>query len=227
MRIVKPGFEIIQSPTASAVRFLEVAGRTCYKSESNITQESAEDFCRKILKRGHESVIEHTSVSVRIVCDRGVSHEIVRHRLASYSQESTRYCNYGKDEHVTFIKPCFFPDMYTGVLNSVEELKEIDLSDWAKTSNAEVLWLRAMENAEMYYQNLLTEGCSPQEARSVLPNSLKTEIVMTANLREWRHFFKLRTSSKAHPQMTEIARPMLDEFKRLIPVVFDDLTYEE
>ena len=225
MRIIEPSFKIISYPL-HACAMLEGAGRTCYKSEDRITDESAEKFCEQILKRGHESVIEHASASVRIVCDRGVSHEIVRHRLASYSQESTRYCNYGKDDHITFIRPCFFPTVPLGEFEDVDDIKEVDLQAWSLTTNRDVLWLRAMEDTELAYNDLLRNGCPPQEARSVLPNSLKTEIVMTANLREWRHFFKLRTAKAAHTQMRELAQPMLDDFKKLAPVIFDDISYD-
>jgi thymidylate synthase (FAD) len=203
MQIIKPSFKIEDEINGDAMlRRIEGAGRTCYKSEAKITPDSARGFVRKIIASGHESVLEHEKITVRIICDRGVSHEIVRHRLASYSQESTRYCNYGKPgRSVAFIVPCF----------------------WSEDSDQFAMWRNAMMCAEDYYLGLIARGASPQQARSVLPNSLKTEIVMTANLREWRHFFRLRTSKAAHPQMREIAVPMLAEFKRLIPVVFDDI----
>lgn len=153
----------------------------------------------------HESVIEHVSVTGRVICDRGVSHEIVRHRLAAYSQESTRYCNY-KSKGVKVIEPLF----YLGEENK-EKFDE---------------WFAAMQDAERHYLRLLELGSTPQEARSVLPNSLKTEIVITYNLREWRHFFKLRCAKAAHPQMREITIPMLREFQRLIPGIFDDIQPE-
>ena len=183
---------------------IEKAGRTCYKSEDRITEESAKVFVRKLIERGHESVLEHASITVRFICDRGVSHEIVRHRLASYSQESTRYCNYSGDKFgngLTVIKPCFL-DEGTGAYAS---------------------WITAMRLANVLYSDMLAEGCTPQEARAVLPNSTKTEIVMTANLREWRHFLKLRTSTAAHPQMRELTVPLLHELQERIPVVFDDI----
>lgn len=187
---------------------IEKAGRTCYKSEDQITVDSAKEFIKKILGAGHESVIEHEKVTVRVICDRGVSHEIVRHRLASYSQESTRYCNYSKDKfgkEITLIDPCFWK------------------SGSDKDKEKYAVWKESMEAAEKSYFKLIELGASAQEARSVLPNSLKTEIVMTMNLREWRHFFKLRTAQRAHPQMREIAKPLLDEFKKRIPVIFDDI----
>ena len=183
---------------------IEKFGRVCYKSEDKITNDSAGVFVRQIINSGHESVIEHISISVRVICDRGVTHEIVRHRIASYSQESTRYCNYSKDKfghNVTFVKPCYFAE------DSIEYK----------------LWQDTMCYIENAYFRLLESGASPQEARSVLPNSLKTEIIITMNLREWRHFLKLRTSSAAHPQMREIANMILNSFKQKVNVIFDDL----
>lgn len=201
MKIIEPSFKIEDVDGLAMLQRIEAAGRTCYKSEERITKSSALPFVSNVLSRGHESVIEHEKVTVRIICDRGVTHEIVRHRIGSYSQESTRYCNYGKDNSVTFIKPRFF-----GV-----------------GSERYQVWENAMSKCEEAYLFLLEMGSSPQEARSVLPNSLKTEIVCTYNLREWRHFFKLRTAQTAHPQMREITIPMLAEFKKLIPVIFDDI----
>lgn len=207
MRIIKPSFEILgEVDTEKMLRNIELCGRTCYKSEDKITSGSAMKFISNIIKSGHNSVIEHEKITVRIICDRGVSHEIVRHRIASYSQESTRYCNYSKDKfgnELTFIRPPFFET----------------------ESDAFEIWVKAMKASEDAYFKLIRNGASPGEARSVLPNSLKTEIVVTMNLREWRHFFTVRTAEAAHPQMREIARPMLDYFKTIIPVVFDDITY--
>lgn len=209
MKIIKPSFEIYLSPNEGEeiLKNLEHYGRTCYKSEKNITLDSAKEFVRRLIENGHESVIEHEKVTVKVVCDRGVSHEIVRHRVgASYSQESTRYANYSKDRfgrEITVIKPFFFEE----------------------SSANYALWEHMMQECEDAYMCMIDHGAKPEEARSVLPNSLKTEIIITMNLREWRHFFKLRTSSAAHPQMREIARPMLDAFKKIIPVVFDDISY--
>lgn len=198
---------------------IEKIGRVCYKSENKINSESAEDFIRNIIKRGHESVLEHVSISVRVICDRGVSHEIVRHRVASYSQESTRYCNYSNDKfgnELTFIKPCWFE---SSIADMYYELRSNDSS----MEESEKLWLYSCNQIETDYFDLLEYGWKPQQARSVLPNSIKTELVMTMNLREWRHFFKLRTAEAAHPQMREITIPLLQEFKEKIPVIFDDL----
>jgi len=205
MKIIKPRAEILGTIDGKAMlQHIEQCGRVCYKSEEKITDDSAENFVRGIIQRGHESVLEHEIFSVRFIVDRGVSHELVRHRLASYSQESTRYCNYSGDRfgnEITVIEPCF-----------------------AKPgTDARYSWERACAYAEKTYFNLLERGCTPQEARSVLTNSLKTEVVMTANLREWRHFFRLRTAPDAHPQMREVTIPLLLRLQDLIPVVFDDV----
>ena len=208
MKVIRPSFSFNEDINGEEiVKRVEKAGRICYKSEGKILDGSAEIFVKGIIKRGHESVLEHEKITVTIICDRGITHEIVRHRIASYSQESTRYCNYSDDKfgnELTFIQPCFWK-------NSDPEYK---------------IWLKHMEDAENGYINLIKMGAKPQEARSILPNSLKTEIVVTMNLREWRHFFKLRTASAAHPQMQEIANMLLKSFKEKIPVVFEDIENE-
>ena len=208
MRIIEPSHEILFMPDGEVVlKNLELAGRTCYKSEDRITPDSAKGFIKGILKSGHHSVIEHAAITVRFICDRGVTHELVRHRLASYSQESTRYANYSKDKfgrEITVIKPLF----------------------WDEDSPEYSAWKEAMENAEQSYLKLIDLGARAEQARAVLPNSLKTEIVMTANIREWRHVFALRCSKAAHPQIREIMLPLLEELHKKLPVVFEDL-YEE
>lgn len=187
MKIIKPGFEILTTLHPATILYLiEAAGRTRYKLESKITEESSKAFVANLLKRGHDSVLEHQSISVRVVCDRGVSHELVRHRIASFSQESARFCNYGKAEHITFIKPPWVSDDWIGEFTFG---KTSDISDYQKTWNlGDHCWAVAMYDAEESYNMLLENGWQPQQARSVLPNSLKTEIVVTMNLREWRHF---------------------------------------
>ena len=205
MKIIKPDVEFITPIDGNIVlKRLEQCGRVCYKSEAKIAENSAPVFVANIIKRGHEAVLEHCSFTVKFICDRGVSHEIVRHRLASYCQESTRYCNYGKDgfgNEITVIRPLFLKEGTTA---------------WS-------VWEEACQYAENSYFDMLAFGCTPQEARSVLPNSLKTEVVMTANIREWRHFLKLRCSSAAHPQMREVALILLEKVHKLIPVCFDDI----
>ena len=186
---------------------IEKVARTCYKSEGKIQEGSAAKMVASLIKSGHEAMLEHVSVTVKFVVDRGISHELVRHRLASFAQESTRYCNYSKDDfgsELTFIIPEYL------------DYKSAGWNTWKET----------MKACEDSYFKLLDIGLTPQEARAVLPNSLKTEVVMTANLREWRHFFKLRalgTTGKPHPQMLEVTVPLLEDFKQMIPVVFDDL----
>lgn len=227
MKLIKSSYEILSDINSDGIlKAIEVAGRTCYKSEDKITSDSAKEFVRKIIKSGHESVIEHRSLSIRFVCDRGVGHELVRHRLASFSQESTGYCNYSNDKfdnQITFIIP--------------EWLKEVDGCDivsdvyfWNKdllNQNPTTTWMKSLILAEDTYNSLLKDhNWTPQQARSVPPNSLKTEIVITANLREWRTIFKQRTSKAAHPQMRELMCPLLDELKEKLPVIFDDISYE-
>lgn len=212
MIIQKPAVEVLSTERyEDMLRRVERIGRVCYKSEDRIEEGSAEKFIRGIIRRGHESVIEHGSITVKFICDRGVTHEIVRHRIASYSQESTRYCNYVKEKFGSQIT-CI--DLATGF--------RYDLDDETDRKKYEV-WQKAMENAERSYFQMIELGATPQEARSVLPNSLKTEIVMTMNLREWRHFFRLRTSRRAHPQIAEIASALLEEFASRYPVFFGDL----
>jgi len=226
MILINPSFKILSSINNEEIlKNIELAGRTCYKSEDKITKDSAKKFVKMILDRGHESVIEHEKVTVKVICDRGVSHEIVRHRIASYSQESTRYCNYSKDKYggyITFIIPCWFSEEAKSKILEDNKIEvEIIVGNFAEN-----LWVNHMLVCEKRYNSLIYEKWSPQQARSVLPNSLKTEIVITYNLREWRHFFKLRTSKAAHPQMREIACPMLDKFKKSIPIIFDDIKYD-
>lgn len=204
MRIIKPEANFLYPVDGLQIlKNLEQIGRVCYKSEDKITDESYIAFLTRIVNSGHESVIEHEKVTVKVICDRGVSHELVRHRIASYSQESTRYCNYAKEkfgQELTFVRPFF----------------------WDETTQQFEIWKQAMQCAENSYMELLRLGATPQEARSVLPNSLKTEIVMTMNMREWRHFFRLRMSPAAHPQMREVSSILLKEFLDTIPILFDE-----
>lgn len=220
MKVIRAGYEILTPILGNELRMIELAGRTCYKSENKITDTSSVNFANDLIKRHHEAMLEHSSLSVKFICDRGVSHELVRHRLASFAQESTRYCNYsnGKFENeLTFIEPFFFFDVVEKPLTE----EEVRINTYKKAQ-----WISAMKNAEMSYFNLIKAGATPQEARSVLPNSIKTEVIMTANYREWRHFFNLRAAratGPAHPQMEEITRPLLAELASKIPIIFDDM----
>ena len=232
MKIVKPSVELVTF-TNEPERLIERMGRICYQSNHKVKvcercggsgqgnediggsqcvcngtgtdKSSAIAFIEMIKKNGHDSVLEHASATFSIITDRGVTHEIVRHRIAGYSQESTRYCNYGKEgfgKEITVIEP--------------PGLKE-----------DKYLWVKAMEEAEDIYLVMTDNGISPQIARSVLPNSLKTEIGMTTNFREWRHFLRLRTSPKAHPQMREVAEMIRKELLKVSEVCFNDIPVVE
>lgn len=205
MKVIEPSVELINPiPYEVAMNTIEIAGRTCYKSEENMTDNTSEDFISRIIKRGHESVLEHVSVTARFICDRGVSHEIVRHRIGAYSQESTRYCNYSENKfgnEITVIKPCF----------------------WDENDNEYGIWeISCKEDEEEYISLIRDYNATPQEARSVLPNSLKTSVVVTYNFREWRHFLRLRCSPASHPQMRQVAFMALKELKTKYPVFFSD-----
>lgn len=201
MKIIDQSWEWLQKPVLP-LEIIELAGRTCYKSEKRITKGSAEKFVKMIIELGHEAVIEHISASIRFITNRGVTHELVRHRLASFSQESTRYVRYSGE--IEFIKPVWWD--------------EPDYSEAQKKN-----WLEAVQQAEDAYLRALELGDKPEQAREILPHALKTEIVVTANLREWRHIFALRCSPKAHPQMRVLMLDCLKGFAKEIPVVFDDL----
>jgi thymidylate synthase (FAD) len=213
IKFVKPSFEItLPMPGLEMLKHIEKAGRTCYKSEDKITDDSAEKFVAMLIKRGHESVLEHCGFSVRFICDRGVSHELVRHRIASFSQESTRYVGYQNAMEFIIppwlrLQPCEF-DLDRG---------------WYDTFcvDTQCTWINAMQDSAHHYLNLIEAGWRPEQARSVLPNSLKTEIVMTANCREWRTVLKVRDHAAAHPQMREIMEPFHIKISGMIPGVFE------
>lgn len=229
MRLIKPNYEILFiSP--NPLEMIELAGRTCYKSEAKINKDSAEKFVKMIMKLGHLSVIEHPYMTVRFICDRGITHEIVRHRLASYSQESTRWCSY--DKEVTCIIPHWL-DLEEGIWGNIGNVI-LPLTPgtnytetFAKYGDNKLgvqTWLQSMQRTGKDYQELLSIGWSPERARHVLPTGLKTEIVMTCNFREWMQVvFKLRTAKRAHSQMREIMIPLLKEVKTLVPVIFDSI----
>ena len=211
MKIVKPSYEILSNvDPIKQLQLIEKIGRVCYKSEDKISKDgqSAKNLISNLLKWHHEAVIEHSFLSVKFVCDRGVTHELVRHRIASFAQESTRYCNYAGDKfgkQITVIEPFFY-------------------KKGSKNYNA---WKKSCEEAEKAYFALLENGSTPQEARSVLPTCLKTEITISANFREWRNIFRLRCASDAHPQARELLIPLLKELQAKIPLIFDDIPYKE
>lgn len=199
--VIRPAFRIEDDLVhfgGRILKSLEAAGRTCYKSESKTTETSAYPFLEHAIEIGHFSIIEHEKVTVRLIIDRGISHEWVRHRLAAYSQESTRYVNYGK-RGFQYIYPVFFE----------------------KDSPVYEEWKGAVADATRHYLKLLALGRKPQEARGVLPNSIKTELIATHNIRQWRHIFSQRGDKAAHSQFREILLPVLAEFQKFIPVLFD------
>lgn len=224
MNVINASFEILTPISEGGInelKHIERIGRVCYKSEANITEdgESAKKFVQMLINRGHEAMIEHSSLSVKFTVDRGVSHELVRHRIASFAQESTRYVNYSLDK-------------FGNEINVIDIRGGIALDNKMKNMDSEIIeliiqeWLLAMEDAEKHYMKMMELGATPQIARSVLPNSTKTEITITANYREWRNFFKLRVPSTAHPQMREITIPLLKELKILLPIIFEDIEEE-
>ena len=208
MKVVNPKVEILTPLDQKTVlEHIEKCGRVSYKSEANIKEGSAEKFIRALIRRGHESVLEHFNITVKFTTDRGISHEIVRHRLASFTQESSRYCNYESDKfgaEITVVKP-----------------KYID------TEEKSQIWETAMSAAEKYYFELIRSGCKPETARAVLPTCTKTELVMTANIREWRHMLKLRVAPDAHPDIRLVCIDLLNQLKEVVPVLFEDIEVTE
>lgn len=237
MKIIRPSYEIKKLDTED-IPIIEEAARCCYKSEGNIREGSSEKIIQLLINKGHESVLEHSRITVKFTVDRGVSHEMVRHRLASYSQESTRYCNYSNDKfgnEITVIEPWF----YHGIPEKEKELCRRALTDPFDQEAAKFIedildlhrryarWYDACLTAEKEYFNLLNLGATPQEARNVLPNSLKTEMFVTANFREWRHILELRTSMAAHPQIREVMIPLLKELQEKVPIIFYDISFTD
>ena len=210
MKIVSPSFEILTPlDDGAGMKFLtaiEKAGRTCYKSEERMTNESCLTFCKGLIKAGHEAMVEHApSLSVKFICNRGVTHELVRHRLSSFAQESTRYCNYSKEKHgsgITVIEPH-------------------DFEEWSADSQAQ--WKLSVKEASINYLRLIATGLTAQRARGVLPIDVKTEIIVSANVRQWRTILKLRTAEAAHPDIRYLMRGLLRKLKIKIPILFDDI----
>jgi len=233
IKVIKPSCAIVNEPNWDDVIIsLEKAIRTCYKSEKAINATSADKLIRtgdkSIIKRGHESTLEHASMSVRFVCDRGVSHELVRHRHCSFSQESTRYVNYspeGKNNDegdMQFILPSW---LNTPGNTLCGKYGINHFNDCSPDTTAEI-WMYQMDEAMSVYNWLIREGWKPEQARSVLPNSLKTEIVVTTNMRDWRHIFHLRCDKTAHPQMRELMIPLWCELAKKCPTLLDSVQFD-
>lgn len=209
VKIITPSVELLTPLDGEAIlKHLELCARNCYKSEDKITSDSAHKMVRKLLEMGHEAMIEHFNLTAKITCDLGVYKDITRHRHVSYAIESTRYCNYSKGKfgnELSMIKPCHIQEG-TAEYN---------------------LWLQTMEMIEKNYNAMAALGCKPDQLRMLLPHSIKADVVMTANLREWRHIFKLRCAPAAHPSVQQVMKMLLKKLKAEIPVIFDDITYDD
>lgn len=199
MQIIEQSHKIIFLP-GNVLKTIESVARTCYKSEGKMKPGSAAKMVKMLIDKGHEAMIEFGTIIVHFTTNRGVTHELVRHRLCSFAQESTRYVRYGDD--MEFIKPVWW-------------------DEWSAYEQDR--WLRSMRSSSKDYADLIDSGSRPEQAREVLPNSLKTEINVQGNLREWRHIFNLRCSKAAHPQIRALMLPVLKEVSEEIPVIFDDL----
>lgn len=239
MKIVKAGYKILTTEESLCTSIIEIAGRTCYKSDASESKEEHEEFIKGLIAAHHFSVLEHVNISVKIQCDRGISHELVRHRIASYSQESTRYCNYSKDKfdkHVTFVNPCYL-DVLSGIFYRIPEdyyyIKDNEGNPTIYRSNgfekARFYYLSCLHSERDYFA-LLAAGCTAQEARGTLNTWLKTEVIATMNVRQWRHFFALRvleSTGKVHPSMLEISIPLYAEMSIKFPILFDNINKGE
>ena len=207
MQIVDPYIQVEKVDGKKIMRNIERACRTCYRSEGKITEESYKTLLKNCITRGHESVLEHEKITVRMFCDLGVYKDLTRHRIASFSIESTRYCNYGKDKfdnEIKVIKPC----------NIEEGTKLYDN------------WKNACEEIEKNYMEMSKEGALPDQLRMILPHSIGAEVTMTANIREWKHILALRASKHTHPSIRQLVIPLLLHFKEIMPEIFDSVEYD-
>lgn len=207
MQIVDPYIQVEKVDGTQIMKNIERACRTCYRSEGKITEESYKTLLKNCITRGHESVLEHEKITIRMYCDLGVYKDITRHRIASFSIESTRYCNYGKDKfgnELKFIKPC-----------NMEEGTELYK-----------LWEDACENIEKDYIEMSNLGALPDQLRMILPHSIAAEVTMTANIREWKHILSLRASNHTHPSIRQLMIPLLLHFKQIMPEIFENVPYD-
>ncbi|MBR2797242.1 MAG: FAD-dependent thymidylate synthase [Clostridia bacterium] len=219
MKIINPCFDWLDGRKPNGKVILDIitkAGRVAYQSDREGEEET---FVRNLIRRGHESVLEHAKVSVVVACDRGVTHETVRHRIASYTQESTHYINYAGGKFKGDIT-------YIAIMGGIQREKAMAHLSAQQIGVIVAEWMEACRDAEKHYNRMIELGATPRIARSVLNNSTKAQIVITMNMREWRHFFKLRSAANAHPQMREVAEMLLEAFKSAIPVIFDDIPLE-
>lgn len=207
MKIIDPMIEVENYDSIKIMKNIERACRTCYRSEGNITDDSYKNLLKNCINRGHESVLEHEKITVRMTCDIGVYKDLTRHRFGSFSIESTRYCNYGKDKfdnEIKFIDPC--------------NMDEKELFNE---------WYSACTEIEQRYLKMAELGATPDQMRMILPHSTASQVTMTANIREWKHILELRANSHAHPAIQQLLIPLLLKFKEDMPEIFDDVNYNE
>lgn len=208
MKIIEPSIEVEDYNPLLIMKNIERACRTCYRSEDKISENSYKNLLKNCINRGHESVLEHEKITIRMICDIGVYKDLTRHRFASFSIESTRYCAYNKDKfgnEIKFIRPC-----------NIEE--DTILYD---------LWEDAMTEVEYNYIMMSNNGATPDQMRMILPHSTAALVTMTANIREWKHILELRCSSHAHPAVQQILIPLLLKFKEDMPEIFDSIEYNK
>lgn len=226
MRLIDQKWWIIQPPPTHPNQLIESIGRTCYKSHDQITPYSAQKFVKNLVKRGHESVIEHVSITVGFRTERGILAELTRHRLASFSVESTRYVNYNDGHNIEFVRPVWVEPAAVRHWPWVD-IRDNGCEEFQKLQPATRKFIEACYESEEAYFDLIEDGWRPEQARQVLNMSLATEIVMSANVREWRHVLKLRTANGAHPQMKLLMRPLLTAFQTSMPELFRDIDWEQ
>lgn len=207
MKIIEPKIEIEKVDYNKIMKNLERACRTCYRSEDRITDESYKTLLKNCINRGHESILEHEKITIRMVCDIGVYKDLTRHRHASFSIESTRYCNYGKDKfdnEIKFIEPV-----------NIEKGTELYLE-----------WKNSCEEMETHYIKMAQMGATPDQMRMILPHSTAAVVTMTANIREWKHILSLRCTKHAHPAVEQVMIPLLLHLKQNMPEIFESIEYD-
>ena len=222
MRIVEPLVEVEKYDGINIMKNIERACRTCYRSEGLITEDSYKKLLTNCLNRGHESVLEHEKITVRFTGDIGTYKDLTRHRFASFSVESTRYCNYGKDKfdnEIKFIRPIFYDDTWLDANYEGSTMSESQLKS--------MYWYNCMEEIEDTYMKMSDMGCKPDELRMILPHSTAAQYTMTANIREWRHILNLRTKKMTHPSVQQVMIPLLKHFQKEMPELFNAIEYNE
>ena len=222
MKIIDPSIQVEEYNPIKIMKNIERACRTCYRSEGLITDESYKSLIKNCINRGHESVLEHEKITIRMTCDIGVYKDLTRHRAGTaFSIESTRWCNYGKDKfdnEIKFIKPVFYVDSWSD--------KNYEGSQMDKDEYKSYLWYDCMEEIEDKYMTMSNTGCKPDELRMILPHSTAAQVTMTCNIREWRHILSLRCAPMTHPAIRQLLIPLLLKFKEDMPELFNDIEYD-